>query len=179
VSEAEAVEIAAAIAESNERPLDFDALFHLHYERIARVIARIVRDPARAEELAVEVFWRSSHDPLVQTSGWLYRTATRTALDELRRQARRVRYERFFSFLNGVRNPEEFHAAAQEQAQVRSILADLDSQQAQLLLLRSEGLRYSEIAAALELSPASVGTLLARAQHAFRKKYLARYGVSK
>jgi RNA polymerase sigma-70 factor (ECF subfamily) len=44
------------------------------------------------------------------------------------------------------------------------------------LLLRSEDLRYAEIAEVLELNPASVGTLLSRAQSAFRKEYLKRYG---
>jgi sigma-70-like protein len=34
------------------------AIFHVHYERIARVIARVAGDPARAEELAIEIFWK-------------------------------------------------------------------------------------------------------------------------
>jgi RNA polymerase sigma-70 factor (ECF subfamily) len=44
------------------------------------------------------------------------------------------------------------------------------------LLLRSNGLSYEEVANALELNPASVGTLLSRAQQAFRKEYIKRYG---
>jgi RNA polymerase sigma-70 factor, ECF subfamily len=32
------------------------------------------------------------------------------------------------------------------------------------------------LAAALKLNPASVGTLLSRAQQAFRKEYIQRYG---
>ena len=31
-------------------PFSFETVFHAHYERIARAIGRIVRDPARAEE---------------------------------------------------------------------------------------------------------------------------------
>jgi RNA polymerase sigma-70 factor (ECF subfamily) len=45
-----------------------------------------------------------------------------------------------------------------------------------LLLLRSHGLSYGELASALHLNPASVGTLLSRAQDAFRKEYIKRYG---
>ena len=45
-----------------------------------------------------------------------------------------------------------------------------------LLVLRSDGLSYIELASALDLNPASVGTLLARAQQAFRKEDIKRYG---
>ena len=37
---------------------DLDTLFRAHFERIARVIGRVIHDQARAEELAVEVFLR-------------------------------------------------------------------------------------------------------------------------
>ena len=45
-----------------------------------------------------------------------------------------------------------------------------------MLLLRSEDLSYEELAGALDLNPASVGTLLSRAQEAFRKEYIKKYG---
>jgi RNA polymerase sigma-70 factor (ECF subfamily) len=64
----------------------------------------------------------------------------------------------------------------EEQEQVRTVLAALDSRQAELLLLRSSGLSYEEVAAALDLNPASVGTLLSRAQQSFRKEFIKRYG---
>ena len=48
--------------------------------------------------------------------------------------------------------------------------------QTELLLLRHDGASYEELASTLELNPASVGTLLSRAQQAFRKEYLKRYG---
>ena len=59
---------------------------------------------------------------------------------------------------------------------MRAVLAALETRQSELLLLRGSGLSYAEIAAALELNPSSVGTLLARAQQAFRKEYIERYG---
>jgi len=59
---------------------------------------------------------------------------------------------------------------------VRQVLASLKPVQAAMLLLRSEGLSYAELAAALNLNPASVGTLLARAGQAFKKEYVIRYG---
>jgi RNA polymerase sigma-70 factor (ECF subfamily) len=156
------------------RPFDFETLFHAHYRRIARTIARVVRDHARAEEIAVEVFWkfwRSSNAPKDdRAGGWLYRTAVRMALDELRKNARRIGNESEAK-PRPVETPEAAHAAAQERDRVRLVLASLDARESELLLLRSDGLSYNEIAAALELNPASVGTLLTRAQQAFRKEY--------
>jgi len=40
----------------NNEQFDLEAIFQAQYDRIARVIAKVVRDHARAEELAVEVF---------------------------------------------------------------------------------------------------------------------------
>jgi DNA-directed RNA polymerase specialized sigma24 family protein len=47
-------------------PFDFDSVFRAEYSRIARVIARVVQDSARAEELASEVFWKLSRTPGAQ-----------------------------------------------------------------------------------------------------------------
>ena len=169
----------AAEATPSVARFDFAAVFRAQYGRIARVIARVVRDPGRAEELAVEVFlklWRSGRAPGVQAQAWLYRSAVRAGLDELRRRTRRARYEEMFGFGVRVRTPEDLHGATQEKEKVRLVLARIARRQAEMLLLRSDGLSYGELAEALNLNPASVGTLLARAQQAFRKEYVKRYG---
>lgn len=158
---------------------DFEQTFRAEYPRIARVIARVVHNPARSEELAVEVFlklWRSPHAQGESTAGWLYRVAVRKALDELRRQTRRARYERLFGFGKPPATPEQAHAANEEQRRVRLVLAQIERRQAELLLLRANDLSYDEVASTLGLNPASVGTLLNRAQQAFRKEYVRRYG---
>jgi RNA polymerase sigma-70 factor, ECF subfamily len=164
---------------ADEAPFDLETIFRAQYERIARVIARVVRDPARAEELAVDVFlklWRNRQAQGEQVEGWLYRSAVRTGLDELRRQTRRSRYERLLGFVRAAVTPEEIRAATEEQERVRSVLGLIDPRQAELLLLRSHGLSYHEVASALDRNPSSIGTLLSRAQQAFRKEYIKRYG---
>lgn len=158
---------------------DFEATFCSQYDRIARVIARVVKDRARAEELAVEVFlklWRSPAAHGDKAEGWLYRTAVRKGLDELRHRTRRIRYEQLIGLGRKVPTPEEVRTATEEQERVRLVLAVIDSRQAEMLVLRSHGLRYDEVASALELNPASIGTLVSRAQDTFRKEYLKRYG---
>ena len=173
--------------ESKDQAIQFDieATFREQYERIARVIARVVRDPARAEELAVEVFlklWTNKKAQGDRTQGWLYRVAVRMGLDELRRQTRRTRYERLLGFSNGmwtpsVRTPEDIRRATEEQERVRLVLGVINRRHAELLLLRSDDFSYDEVASALDLNPASIGTLLSRAQQAFRKEYIKRYGA--
>jgi RNA polymerase sigma-70 factor, ECF subfamily len=158
---------------------DIERVFRAHYARLAQVIARVIRDHARAEELAVEVCLKWTENRKAQAEEaerWLYRTAVRVGLNELRRQARASRHEHLFSLFRKSPTPEEMFAVQEEQERVRSVLAAIQPRQAELLLLRGQGLSYEELAATLNLNPASIGTLLSRAQHAFRKEYLRRYG---
>jgi RNA polymerase sigma-70 factor, ECF subfamily len=168
----------AAVDTSTKQP-DLEILFRDQYERIAKVIAAVVRHHARAEEIAVEVFlkwWRSPEAHGENAQGWLYRTAVRMALDELRRQSRRARYEQLLTFGRKPVTPEDVRAANEEQQRVRAVLNAMTPRQAELLILRSQGLTYAELAAALDLNATSVGTLVSRAQQAFRKEYIKRYG---
>jgi RNA polymerase sigma-70 factor, ECF subfamily len=154
-------------------------VFRAQYERVTRIIARVVRDPARAEELAVEVFLRLRRNPKAQSEnieGWLYRVAVRSGVDELRRVTRRGKYESLVRWIRREPTPEEIHSAAEGQSRVRKILAAIGKRQAELLVLRSQDFTYTEVAAVLGMNPASVGKQLSRAQEAFRKEYLDRYG---
>ena len=158
---------------------DFEGMFRAQYERVARAIERVIRDPPRAEELAVEVFlklWRTPRAQGERTEGWLYRAAVRKGLDELRRRSRRERYERLFGLRGTVATPEEVRVATEGRERVRFVLGVIGRREAELLLLRGDGLSYEEVAVALELNAASIGTLLGRAQRAFRKEYIRRYG---
>ena len=93
------------------------------------MIARVIRDPARAEELAVEVlwkFWRTPRAQGEQAGGWLYRTAVRTGLNELRSRLRSNRHERMSDATPGAPDPEQVRAAAEMQEHVRAVLGALD-----------------------------------------------------
>jgi hypothetical protein len=93
---------AVADSSASETHLDIEALFRAHYGRVARIIARVVGDRARSEDLAVEVFlklWRNHKAQSQNVEGWLYRVAVRAGLDELRRQTRRGHYERMLAWI--------------------------------------------------------------------------------
>ena len=109
---------------------------------------------------------------------WLCRVATNQAVNDLRSESRRVARE--------ARHANETAAVATdgiaesnlraERALVRDVLLALPERSRDLLVLRAEGFRYHEIATALGVAPGSVGTLLVRAERAFRETYEARRG---
>jgi RNA polymerase sigma-70 factor (ECF subfamily) len=61
--------------------------------------------------------------------------------------------------------------AEESRLRVRRAIDRLPERERRLLLLRAEGYSYRDIAVALELNEASVGTLLARARRSFRECY--------
>lgn len=158
---------------------NFDGLFADNYAALTRLIYRVVGDVGWAEELAAEAFWKlHSHPPSSDhnLAGWLYRTGLRLALDTIKKRKRRAHYEALAPAPEAEQSPEEAIAQLEQAAQVRQVLAALKPEHAELLVLRSEGCRLNEIASILRLNPASVGTLLARADAAFRKEYVNRHG---
>jgi RNA polymerase sigma-70 factor (ECF subfamily) len=163
-----------------------EALFHEHYGRIVSMLARLTGDRGHSEEIASDVFHKLSQRPALITSGddlapWIYRVATNGGLDALRMNSRRrQREEAAASEVSFTAHPTalERMLAAERAARVREVLASLKPRDAQLLLLRSSGLAYRELAATLGIEPGSVGTLLARAEAEFERRFRARYGES-
>jgi RNA polymerase sigma-70 factor, ECF subfamily len=159
----------------------FRDAFLEHYSRVVSVLYRLVGDAARAEELTNDVFWRLYqqriiHGPDGNLGGWLYRTATHLGIDALRAAARRKQYEQAAarSFAESVRHSDPLSEILREETRqrVRVVLGSLRPAQAQLLVLRASGFSYKELADVLKVKAGSVGTMLIRAEAAFRKCYL-------
>ncbi len=156
----------------------FERLFQEYWGRIYAVLFRMLGDPDEAEDLALETFWKLSKDPpedseALNLGGWLYRVATRLGYNTLRSRRRRKQYEQAAgqAILESSQPPAPDLALelAEQRRRVRQVLAKMPSRQAQVLVLRHSGLTYAEIAAALDVSARSVGTLLARAERAFEE----------
>src|ERR1700751_3823369 len=69
----------------------FESLFRQYQHPAYRGARRIVRDPAVAEYLTVEAFWRAhkahrGFDPEANFAAWLRRIVTNLALDHLRKR---------------------------------------------------------------------------------------------
>jgi RNA polymerase sigma-70 factor (ECF subfamily) len=126
------------------------------------------------------VFCRLHRRPpsdLDKLSSWLYRVATHAGLNALRARQRRRRYEEASERLRVPLAASVDPAAEAErnetQQKVRQVLARIRPRAARLLVLRHSGLSYAEIAQALDVAPGSVGTLLARAEKEFERRYRA------
>jgi RNA polymerase sigma-70 factor (ECF subfamily) len=101
----------------------------------------------------------------------------RLALDQLKKDRRWARYEALGSVFGFAASPHQVLEQTEERTRVRQILGSLKPDQVALILLRAEGFSYVELAATLHLNAGSVGTLLARAEEAFQKEYVHRYGT--
>ena len=157
----------------------FDEFFTANYGALTRLLYRVAGDIGCAEELAAEAFWKLYRNPPASDDklfGWLCRTGLRLALDNLKKRKRRARYEAQAPRPEAGQSPEEALEQFDRRVRVRRVLAALKPPRAALLVLRSEGYSLAEMASILALNPSSVGTLLARADSAFRKEYVKRYG---
>lgn len=158
---------------------EFEKLFLEYYGRIVAVLFRLTGDKAQAEELAGDVFWKIYRQPLPadrehNIGGWLYRAATRVGIDALRAQGRRRKYEQAAGEAAarvGRDTPLDEVIREENRRRVRVVLAGMKRAQAQLLILRQSGLSYAELASVCGIKATSVGTLLARAEGEFEKRY--------
>jgi RNA polymerase sigma-70 factor, ECF subfamily len=156
----------------------FEALFRQYQGDVYRWIVRMVRDPAAAEDLTVDTFWRvhRAHvrfDPQGNFGAWLRRIATNVALDHLRRARPTV------ALLEDL--PAEGKPDTVLQQQVRTqILRAFAGLPPRLRIVLQLGLiedqAYLEIAESLGISLAAVKLRMFRGVRMLRKK-LEQQGV--
>ncbi len=170
----------AKTAQTQPQAADFEDLFQAHWTRVYEVLYRLVGDPAEAEDLALTAFFKLHQQPLKKVAnpiGWLYRVATNLGLNALRSRQRREQYElqggKILLHAAPTQNPAALHEQAETRACVRQILAKMKKRSAKILVLRYSGLSYAEVAAAVNASPKSIGTIIRRAENDFERRYLA------
>jgi RNA polymerase sigma-70 factor (ECF subfamily) len=159
---------------------DLEQVFRTAYPRVVAVAARVLGSRDEAEDVAQEVFltFGRSSVPAGEALPWLSVAAAHTALNHLRSDRRRASREVAARDGDTV-GPDVADAVVtlDERLRVRAALARLPRRQAVVLVLRHSGLSYAEVAAAVDLSPGSVGTIVRRAESALRKE-LNRYASS-
>jgi RNA polymerase sigma-70 factor (ECF subfamily) len=148
---------------------DVDRLFREYHEPLVRYLTRRLGDRDWADEVAQETFLRAMRqESIVSERAWLFAVATNLVRDEARKDARRrhrLELLREQARAEEAVEPEPLAIErAQEAALARKALEMLAERDREALLMREEGLDYTEIASALKLSITSVGTTLARAR---------------
>lgn len=156
---------------------DAERLFRTYNAQLVRYLTRRLGDRDWAEEVAQETFVRALRQETISNErAWLFAVATNLVRDEARKDARRRRHLALLAEeeRDAVSEPEQTSLErAQEAALARKAVDGLAERDRLALLMREEGLDYSEIAEALELSPGSVGTTLSRARRRLVESYEA------
>ena len=154
---------------------DLEEVFRRDYQRVVGVAARVLGSRDQAEDVAQEVFlsFGRSSVPAGEAPGWLLRRRRphRAEPAPLRPPPRVARGDgRRRGTTASCPTWPTTVVTLEERSRVRAALARLPRKQAVALVLRHSGLSYAEVAAALDLSPGSVGTTVRRAESALRKE---------
>ena len=161
------------VADSGVRA-DLGEVFQQEYRRVVGVAARVLGSVDQAEDVAQEVFLSFGRSAVAagEARGWLSVAAAHTALNLIRSGRRRKSREDVAAVAEPVvvSDVAETVVALEERRLVRAALGRLPRKQAVALVLRHSGLSYAEVAAALDLSPGSVGTTVRRAESALREE---------
>lgn len=155
----------------------FAAMFETHFARLYRYLDRLSGEPELASDIAQEAFVRLFRRGSMPDTpeAWLISVALnlfRNAKSSRSRRSRLLTATRSEGVLaDPPLAPDQAAMVEDSRGRVRTALDRLSQRDRGLLLLRAEGYSYRDIAVALELNEASVGTLLARARRAFRDCY--------
>lgn len=169
--------------EISAQPLGFDEAFTLHHRAVFRMARSVVRDSALAEDVTQEVFLRLYRN-LDSTPGedllraWLLKVTLNVARNTLRGQSRATAREDEFAKRAEATGwftteaPEEEYERRAEIEEARRALDKIKEPMRSALLLKQQGMSYREIATALSLNEANIGSLIARG----RKEFVRFYG---
>ena len=154
---------------------------------LLRFLERMVKERATAEELLQESFIRvhqakDRYEPEARFSTWLFRIAHNLANNRRRDDGRRK--EVGFGGSDGGPRPEEqilkeksglMPTRQLDKSELQKVVQESletlnDRQRMAVLLHKFEGMSYSDIAEAMELTPAAVKSLLSRARESLRGK---------
>lgn len=165
----------------------FDLLINRYKKPLINFVYRMVHDPALAEELAQEVFFRvylarHRYTPSARFSTWLFTVATNTTLKHLRKSKRWVREAELsgdsgdgggaLDRLGAVSGEGAFEAVEREELGilVRQALGQLPEKEKVALTLRKyEDCSYQEIAEIMRCSVAAIKTHIHRGKLRLRE----------
>jgi RNA polymerase sigma-70 factor (ECF subfamily) len=154
----------------------FGEIFDRFQTPLANYLYRVVGDWELAADLAQDTFLKAYQalprtDETLQIGPWLYRIATNTALDALRRR-KRITWVPFLADLEPVAPSSDPATQVPNDDLVRRALQAVPlDQRIPLVLHLHQGLSYKEIAELLGIAPNLVAVRVFRARERFIKVY--------
>jgi len=153
----------------------FETLIRRYQKPVVSFVYKYLGDRFGAEDLAQEVFLRvyrsaSNFEPRGRASTWIFKIAYNLSMNEIVRRRR-------FCLVTDIDREAGSEPAAPSSIEGEELKEELmdsirrlpEKQRAALLLKVNEGLSYSEIGNVLDVSVASVESLLFRARENLRK----------
>ena len=155
----------------------FDSVFRTHYAHLVRMAQSVVREPALAEEIAQEVMlelWRRRESLQVEQTfrAYLIRSTRNRALNHIRHE-RIVAREAASAAVDPRTSPsaEDEVLGVELEGAVRDAIAGLPQNCREIFQLsRDQGLKYAEIATALEISVKTVEKRMGQALAELRER---------
>jgi RNA polymerase sigma-70 factor (ECF subfamily) len=138
-----------------DSPESFDQVAERYRPELLAYLTRMLGDPHDAEDACQDALLRAHRAfgrLLVgsNTRAWLYKIATNTALNALKRRRRQEAHQ---VDIDLERIPDSANASLEQREQLRAVARAVEDlppkQRAALMMRRFQGLDYAEIAAAL------------------------------
>ena len=168
---------------SDLREAEFDRIFEEYSAPIYNYVLRMVGDPDRAADVTQDTFIKAYRKletvtDAAATRSWLYRIATNTAIDDMRRRKMLTRMgdeqPQFVNRPDHRPGPEaEVMAATLDERVQRALLMLRPNYRQCLLLSDLEDMSAQQIGEVMGLSYAAVRTLLCRARAEMRRALAA------
>ena len=167
-------------AERPEQSWSFEQIYDEYKTPIYNYVYHLVGNREQADDLTQDTFLKAYKalprmDRSLKLSAWLYRIATNTAYDALRRR----KLISWLPWQEMDREPADLDCADPQEAIGTSELVNAALRRmprhyrAALLLYTQDGFSYTEIAKRLCIAESGVKMYLSRARHSFREHYRA------
>ena len=149
--------------------VDLNALYLEHNEALTRYLTRLTGDRDSAADAAQEAYSRLLSQPPARDDNlraWLYTVATNVVRDGWKKQQtalRLVKSQDAVPTAASAPDPHDLVERKECRQAVRQVLDRLSVKDRTILLMREEGFSHKEIAAAVDTTTKSVGTMIARA----------------
>ncbi len=159
--------------------VDLNALYLEHNEALTRYLTRLTGDRDSAADAAQEAYSRLLSQPPARDDNlraWLYTVATNVVRDGWKKQQTALRLVQNQDGVPAATTPPDPHDLLERNERrqvVRKVLDRLSARDRTVLLMREEGFSHKEIAAAVDTTTKSVGTMIARALRKFATEFEA------